>query len=81
MMDDCPKLHNPIIEDSQFITFYCGLNYTVLESRVSEARIQVSFLFDGEEVLEARQTVAFPTDRVALHERHLYGRLGKYVSS
>ena len=73
-----PRLEGPTVIDRKWIEFYCVLqNY----ANDSNARFQVTFIFDGEEMSNVpRFNISASEGRAVLHEKYLAGNLGRFVS-
>jgi hypothetical protein len=74
---DCPVLTGPTVINRQWIEFYCTVPTNVTDP---QARFNVSFLFDGIQYSDVPVFVVnAAVPRATLHERYLYGRLGKWL--
>ena len=75
-----PKLSGPVIENQIYVAFYCEVNLTAPYKTNPDARIEVTFLFDGEPSAGVPvATITANQTKVQLHEKYLFGNLGKTV--
>ena len=76
---DSPQLQGPTVVGRLSIEFACVFVSTVTNTN---ARFQVTFLFDGIQFPDVPPTMVSGSERRAiLHEWNLVGKLGKYVSN
>ena len=66
-----PRLTGPFVEDDLYVMFYCAVNLTTTDNRA-----RVKFWFYNSNFPE--QIVTAPPYKVALHEKHLAGRIHYY---
>ena len=78
-MKSCsPTLIGPEVKNGLYVLFHCK----VVLTNNNNARIKVTFLFDGEAYTDVPDIVLTPPENKAtLHEKYLYGKLGKRVST